>query len=110
MAHFKHHVFFCLNQRENGEQCCSDFNADTIYTYMKKKIKGLDLNGPGKIRVNRGGCFDRCHEGPLLVIYPSILKPPIALLLNLNFLGFFPSENKIDFEKSFQDSFRLLLC
>ena len=71
MAHFKHHVFFCLNQRENGEQCCSDFNADTIYTYMKKRIKGLDLNSPGKIRVNRGGCFDRCHEGPLLVIYPE---------------------------------------
>ena len=73
MTHFKHHIFFCLNQRENGEQCCSDFNADTIYTYMKKRIKGLDLNGPGKIRVNRGGCLDRCHEGPLLVIYPEAI-------------------------------------
>ena len=71
MTHFKHHIFFCLNKRENGQQCCSDFNADSIYTYMKKKIKGLDLNGPGKIRVNRGGCFDRCNEGPLLVIYPE---------------------------------------
>jgi len=71
MEHFKHHIFFCLNQRENGEQCCSDFNADAVYKYMKKKVKGLGLNGPGKTRVNRGGCFDRCHEGPLLVIYPE---------------------------------------
>ena len=71
MTHFKYHIFFCLNQRENGEQCCSDFNADLIYTYMKKRVKSLNLNGPGKTRVNRGGCFDRCNEGPLLVIYPE---------------------------------------
>ncbi len=71
MNHFKHHIFFCLNQREHGEACCSDFNAEAIFTYMKNKIKVMNLNGVGKVRVNRGGCFDRCPEGPLLVIYPE---------------------------------------
>ena len=73
MNHYKYHIFFCLNQLENGEQCCSDFNAEAIFTYMKKKVKSMGLNGPGNVRVNRGGCFDRCHEGPLLVIYPEAI-------------------------------------
>lgn len=29
------------------------------------------MNGKGKIRINRAGCFDRCGEGPLLVVYPE---------------------------------------
>jgi (2Fe-2S) ferredoxin len=38
---------------------------------MKARVKKLNLNGKGKVRVNRAGCFDRCGEGPLLVIYPQ---------------------------------------
>jgi (2Fe-2S) ferredoxin len=38
---------------------------------MKSKIKSFDLNGESKVRINRAGCFDRCGEGPLLVIYPE---------------------------------------
>jgi (2Fe-2S) ferredoxin len=71
MAYYKHHIFFCLNEREDGAQCCTDYNAHAMFDYMKKKIKSLNLNGPNKVRVNRGGCFDRCHEGPLMVIYPE---------------------------------------
>ena len=71
MNFYKYHIFFCLNKREDGEQCCSDFDAEPIFNYMKKKIKSLNLNGPNKFRVNRGGCFDRCYEGPLMVIYPQ---------------------------------------
>jgi len=38
---------------------------------MKSRVKKLGLNGKGKIRINRAGCFDRCGEGPLLVVYPQ---------------------------------------
>jgi (2Fe-2S) ferredoxin len=31
----------------------------------------LKKNGPGKIRINRAGCLDRCDEGPVMVIYPE---------------------------------------
>ena len=48
-----------------------NFNAELMFNYMKKKIKSLNLNGPNKVRVNRGGCFDRCNDGPLMVIYPE---------------------------------------
>ena len=45
MNHYKHHIFFCLNQRDDGEACCSDKGAEAMFMYMKSKIKSLDLNG-----------------------------------------------------------------
>ena len=71
MNYYKHHIFFCLNQRDDGEACCADKGSETMFMYMKSKIKSLDLNGESKVRINRAGCFDRCGEGPLLVIYPE---------------------------------------
>ena len=69
--YYQHHVFFCLNQREDGAACCTDHGAEAAFDHMKSKVKKLNLNGKGKVRVNRAGCFDRCGEGPLLVVYPE---------------------------------------
>jgi (2Fe-2S) ferredoxin len=69
--YFKHHVFFCLNQRPDGESCCQDKGAEAAFDYMKTQVKKLSLNGKDKVRINRAGCFDRCGEGPLLVVYPE---------------------------------------
>lgn len=71
--HFKYHVFFCLNQRPDGESCCQDKGAEAAFDYMKTKVKQLKLNGEGKVRINRAGCFDRCSEGPLMVVYPEAI-------------------------------------
>ena len=70
---YKHHVFFCLNQREDGARCCMDNGAESAFNHMKARIKKLVLNGKDKVRINRAGCFDRCNEGPLLVIYPQAI-------------------------------------
>lgn len=69
--HFKHHVFFCLNQRADGGACCQGKGAEAVFDYMKAQVKKLGLRGQGKVRVNRAGCFDRCAEGPLMVVYPE---------------------------------------
>ena len=71
MSFYKHHVFFCCNQREGGEACCNDHGAQTTRDYAKKRVKELGLAGKGKVRVNQAGCLDRCEEGPVLVIYPE---------------------------------------
>ena len=34
-------------------------------------MKELGLSGPGKIRINKAGCLDRCADGPVAVIYPE---------------------------------------
>lgn len=69
--HFQHHIFFCLNKRDDGEECCAVKGAEAAFDYMKSRIKKLGLNGTHKARVNRAGCFDRCAEGPLIVVYPQ---------------------------------------
>lgn len=68
---YKHHVFFCLNQRPNGEACCQDKGAEAAFDHMKARVKKLGLSGEGKVRINRSGCLDRCDKGPLMVIYPQ---------------------------------------
>ncbi len=70
-AFFQHHVFFCINERNDGRACCADRNAQALQEYAKKRLKTLDMNGPGKIRINKAGCLDRCEEGPVLVVYPE---------------------------------------
>ena len=69
--YFQHHVFFCLNKREDGSDCCANHGADAAFDYMKSRIKKLKLSGKGNVRINRAGCLDRCSEGPLMVIYPE---------------------------------------
>ena len=70
---YQHHVFFCLNQRAEGEACCMDNGAEAAFDHMKQRIKKLGLSGEHKARINRAGCLDRCGEGPLLVVYPEAI-------------------------------------
>lgn len=71
MSHFKHHVFFCTNQRAAGEACCNDCGASELWAYAKERVKALGERVPGRVRINKAGCLDRCEQGPVLVIYPE---------------------------------------
>ena len=70
---YEHHVFFCMNERE-GKDCrdsCGKHGALEAQKHAKSRIKALGLSGPGKVRINKGGCMDRCEEGPVIVVYPQ---------------------------------------
>jgi len=69
--YYQQHVFFCMNQRDGGRPCCAERGAQIAQEHAKRRIKELDLNGHGKIRINKAGCLDRCDEGPVLVVYPQ---------------------------------------
>ena len=69
--YYQHHVFVCINQRDDGRTCCHDRGSAGIQEYAKKRLKALDMNGHGKVRINKAGCLDRCEEGPVMVIYPE---------------------------------------
>ena len=71
MSYYRHHVFFCLNQRSNGEACCAQHEAQAAFDHCKKRIKDAGLAGPGGIRVNKAGCLDRWAGGPVVVVYPE---------------------------------------
>jgi (2Fe-2S) ferredoxin len=70
-AYFKRHIFFCLNERKNGEVSCAQNNAQAAFDHCKSRVKELGLAGPGQVRVNKAGCLDRCAGGPVAVVYPE---------------------------------------
>ena len=70
-SYYQRHIFFCLNQRDNGESCCADHDAQAAFDHCKKQVKAAGLAGPGKVRVNKAGCLDRCAGGPVAVVYPD---------------------------------------
>lgn len=71
MSHYTHHVFFCTNQRENGEACCNNHSASLMRDYCKARVKALGERISGNVRINSAGCLGRCEQGPALVIYPE---------------------------------------
>lgn len=71
MSYYKHHVFFCCNQRKNGEASCNDHGSNDMRAYAKDRVKALGLSGPDNVRINQAGCLDRCELGPVMVVYPE---------------------------------------
>lgn len=71
MSYYRHHIFFCLNQRSNSEACCADADAQAGFDRCKSRVKSEGLAGPGGVRVNKAGCLDRCAGGPVAVVYPG---------------------------------------
>ena len=71
MSYYQRHIFFCLNERRNGEACCAQQDAQAAFDHCKKRVKDAGLSGPGGVRVNKAGCLDRCAGGPVAVVYPE---------------------------------------
>jgi (2Fe-2S) ferredoxin len=71
MSYYRRHIFFCLNQRDNGDACCAQHQAQASFERCKSRVKAAGLAGPGGVRVNKAGCLDRCAGGPVAVVYPE---------------------------------------
>jgi (2Fe-2S) ferredoxin len=69
--YYAHHVFFCLNDRTNGESSCAHHNAQAGFDRCKQQVRAAGLAGVGQVRVNKAGCLDRCAGGPVAVVYPE---------------------------------------
>ncbi len=69
--YYKHHVFFCLNERSNGEDACGHHGAQQAFDHCKAKVRAEGLAGAGGVRGNKAGCLDRCAAGPVAVDYPE---------------------------------------
>ena len=70
-SYYQRHIFFCLNERPNGEACCAQHDAQAAFERCKSQVKAAGLAGPGQVRVNKAGCLDRCAAGPVAVVYPE---------------------------------------
>jgi (2Fe-2S) ferredoxin len=70
-SYYERHIFFCLNERKNGEACCAQHHAQEAFDHCKAAVKVAGLAGKGGVRVNKAGCLDRCAGGPIAVVYPE---------------------------------------
>jgi (2Fe-2S) ferredoxin len=70
-SYYERHIFFCLNERKGDEECCARQGAQEAFDRCKIQIKAAGLSGPGRVRVNKAGCLDRCAAGPVAVVYPE---------------------------------------
>ena len=70
-SYFQRHIFFCLNERKAGEECCAQHQAQEAFDHCKGLVKAAGLAGSGQVRVNKAGCMDRCAGGPVAVVYPE---------------------------------------
>ncbi len=74
MTNYYHrHLFFCTNDRGTDAErpSCNQCGSAALRDYAKNRVKELGLSGPGKVRINKSGCLDRCEEGPVCVVYPE---------------------------------------
>lgn len=69
--YYQRHIFFCLNERKNNEECCAKHDAQAAFDRCKSQVKAAGLSAPGQVRVNKAGCLDRCAAGPVAVVYPE---------------------------------------
>jgi len=71
VAVYEHHVFVCLNERDEGDArgCCAHVGSADVHRWFKAEGKARDWKG--RIRVNRAGCLDVCEFGPAVVVYPE---------------------------------------
>lgn len=73
MSFYQKHVFFCVNQRapDAPRDCCGNHHAENMLQYAKAQAKKLNLTKAQGVRVQKAGCFERCEQGPLIVVYPE---------------------------------------
>jgi (2Fe-2S) ferredoxin len=71
MSYYKKHLFFCTNMRDDGTPCCGQMDAQGARKYLKERAKRDGIHDAGKVRINSAGCFGRCEQGPVIVIYPQ---------------------------------------
>lgn len=69
-SYFKHHVFFCINERaaDDPRGDCTRCGGAQGFAHTKEKVFNLKLEG---VRINKAGCLDRCEHGPVCVVYPE---------------------------------------
>ncbi|MCG7917997.1 MAG: (2Fe-2S) ferredoxin domain-containing protein, partial [Candidatus Thiodiazotropha taylori] len=56
MSYYRYHLFFCVNEREDGRPCCGVHGSKAMRDYLKGRVKELGLTGPGGVRVTTAGC------------------------------------------------------
>ena len=85
MSYYERHIFFCLNQRDNGEDACAQHGAKDGFDRCKARVKAEGLAGPGGVRVNKAGCLV-IHELDHIAGHPNATFRIYAIVAIIRYL------------------------
>ena len=67
------HVFLCADPA--SPKCCSREMGQASWSYLKRRMKELNLDEPsisrGAVLRTKANCLRVCQQGPILVVYPD---------------------------------------
>jgi (2Fe-2S) ferredoxin len=71
MPNFEHHVFVCMNERDESASrpSCANENSKKLKGALKDAVKAAGLKH--KVRINESGCLDQCEHAAVIVVYPE---------------------------------------
>ena len=63
-------IFLCAVSEK--QKCCSREDGKAAWTYLKKRLKELDLVGRGgTVQRTKADCLQICAQGPIAVVWPE---------------------------------------
>ena len=65
----RRHIFLCCDQTK--PKCCDKVLSLESWTYLKQRLKELNLVGAGGIYRTKANCLQICRQGPIAVVYPE---------------------------------------
>ena len=65
----RRHIFLCADQTK--PKCCSREEGLESWDFLKRRLKELELTGPGGIYRTKANCLRVCEQGPIAVVYPD---------------------------------------
>ena len=63
------HLFMCVDRKTSN--CASKKEMSRSWKYLKDRLKQLKLKNTHGVHRSACACFDICHGGPILVVYPE---------------------------------------
>ena len=68
-THARRHIFLCCDQTE--PKCCDRERSLEAWTYLKRRLKELELSEEGGVYRTKANCLRMCQGGPIAVVYPE---------------------------------------
>jgi len=69
MEPYRHHVFFCRQQKPGGLPCCAERGAAASLAALQAEIEAQGLGD--EVQVTTSDSIGMCGRGPNLIVYPE---------------------------------------
>lgn len=69
MGSTRRHIFLCAEATK--PECAQAGVGLEAWEYLKRRLKELQLDGPGGVLRTKANCLRVCMQGPIAVVYPE---------------------------------------